>query len=99
MRGLAAQKKSLWVLTFPTELERSEVLVARAFRNLRKMQSSFFKREEVLHGYLALFGAIKEMLAKLRREIVPLHLRHQLPNVIRASCSRSRSVSAGSLDV
>ena len=53
------------------------------------MDTPFFECEEVFHGYLAFFGSIKEMLAKLRREILPFHLRHQLPKVIRASSSRS----------
>jgi hypothetical protein len=30
------------------------------------MHAPFFKRKEVFHGYLALFGPIKEMLAKLK---------------------------------
>ena len=40
------------------------------------MHAPFFQGKEVFHGYLAFFGPIEEMLAELRWEILPFHLRH-----------------------
>jgi hypothetical protein len=62
------------------------------------MPAPFFEGEQILFANLALLGPVEEMLAELRRKVHPLDLRHQAPNVILASSSRSRSVSAGSVD-
>jgi len=59
---LPFQEECPGISAFAAELEASEVLVPRAVRNLRSMSSPFFKGEDILHGDVSLFGAIKEML-------------------------------------
>jgi hypothetical protein len=56
------------------------------------------KGKEIFCGDSALFGLVKKMLTKLRRQVLPLYFRHRPPKVIRASSSRSRFVSQGLFD-
>ncbi len=53
---------------------------------------------QVFRRYLPIGDPIEEMLTESRRQIDPPNLRHQSPNVIRASSSFSRSRSAESRD-
>jgi hypothetical protein len=53
---------------------------------------------EILGGHLTISDPIKQMLAETRWRISPPNLRHQPPNVIRASSSFKGSRSAGSKD-
>src|ERR1035438_55661 len=97
-RGLTFQQKRLWILTFSTEFERSEVLEPGAFRHVRGMPAPLLQRKEILHRDTALLRAVKQMAAKVWRQVQPFELWHQWPKVIRASSSRRRSVSLGSVD-
>jgi hypothetical protein len=65
VRGLTPQKESLWIPTFSAELERPEVLVPRALRNVGGVHTPFLQSKEVFHGDVALFRAVKEVLTKL----------------------------------
>src|SRR6516165_1702977 len=98
LRRLSFQQECLWVLTFATNLERSEILVPGTGRRLRLGFTPQLQLVEILSGYLAVGDSIEEMLAKTRWKIGPPNLRHQPPNVMRASSSFKRSRSAGSED-
>ena len=69
VRRLTLQEESLRILTFATKLERSEVLVPRAFWNVGGMPAPLLQGKKVFHGDAALLGAVKEMLTKLRWQV------------------------------
>lgn len=98
LRRLSLQEECLWKRTFATDLERPEVFVPGTGRRLGLGFTPQLELVEVLGGYLAIGDPIKQMLAETRWKIGPPNLRHQPPNVIRASSSFTRSRSAASED-
>jgi len=57
-------------------LERSEVFVPGAIGKVRGMPLPLLQGKKIFHGDLALFGAIKKMLAELGRQVQPFDLRY-----------------------
>ncbi len=96
--SLPLQEDCLWKLTFATNLERSEVFVPRALRRLRLRFAPQFQRIKVVRRYLPIRDPIEQVLPENRWKIGPPNLRHQSPNVIRASSSFKRCRSAASRD-
>ena len=76
MRGLTAQKESLWILTLSAKLERSEILVPMALWNIWGMPAPLLQGKNIFHGEFAFFGAVKEMLKKFRWQVQPFDFRH-----------------------
>ena len=77
--GLAAQEKGLRISPFPTDLERSKVLVPKSFWSLGLGFAPKFQLIEVLDCDFSLAKSIEEMIPEGRREILPLNFRHLLP--------------------
>ena len=95
---LSFQEECLGELTFATNLERSKIFVPRAIRRLRLRFAPQFRLIKVFRRYLPLRDPIEQVLPGSRWKIVPPNLRHQSPNVIRASSSFNRCRSAASRD-
>ena len=96
--SLPLQQECLWKLTFATNLERSKVFVPRAVRRVRLRFAPQFQLIEVFGRYLPICDPIEEVLTETWWKIGPPNLRHQSPNVIRASSSFNRCRSAESRD-
>src|SRR5712664_1466987 len=88
--SLPSQEECFWELTFPTDLERSEVLIPRPLRGVWLGFTPQLQLVKILSRYLAICRPIEKMITQTRWKIGPPNLRHYSPNVIRASSSFKR---------
>src|SRR6266540_5052472 len=95
LRRLTAKQEGLRILSFATDLERTDIPPPEALRSLRFRLSPQLQSIEVLGCDLSLAEAVEEVVAEGGRQVGPLDLRHHSPKVMRASSSFSRFCSPG----
>lgn len=96
--GLPSQEECFWKFPFTANFEGAEVLVPFAVRRIGFGFTPKLEPVQIFDRYFSLFKPIKSMLAQGRWKIIPLNLRHQAPNVMRASSFLIRRRSAGSVE-
>ncbi len=98
LRRLITEEERLGVLPLAAQLERSKVLEPRTVRCVGAGLPPQLQCVEVLRRDFALTNTLEQVVAESRGKIRPLDLRHQSPNVSRASSDFNCSCSRGSFD-
>src|SRR6266496_3928930 len=95
---LATEQEGLRILSLSADLEGAEVLVPGAVGSLRLRLPPELELVQVLGCDLPLSEPFEQVLPQRWWKVFPPDLRHQSPNVRRASSSLSCSCSTRSLD-
>lgn len=90
-------EEGLRVLSLAADLEGAKVLVPRVLGSLRLGLTLQLELVQVLGRDLPLTKSLEQMISQSRWKVLPRYLRHQWPNVSRASSSLICCCSAGSL--